>query len=51
MKRHYGSEEVKTMICEQPLKRWVHEDGSKLSMSDSFKILGQLFQIAWTYRK
>lgn len=51
MKRYYGADKVKSMICEQPLKRWVHEDGSKLSMSDSFKILGQLFQIAWAYRK
>ncbi|MFT6204567.1 MAG: CheY-like chemotaxis protein [Spirosomataceae bacterium] len=49
MKRYYGVEVAKTMICEQPLKRWVHEDGSKLSMKDSVKILGQLVQIAVKY--
>lgn len=46
MKKHFGKENVQALICEQPLKRWVHEDGSKLSMKDSFKILWQLFQIA-----
>jgi len=50
MKKIYGSEKAQQLICEQPLKRWVHEDGSKLSMSDSFKILGQLFQISFAYR-
>ena len=50
MKKHFGSTEAKSMICEQPLKRWVHEDGSKLSMKDSVKIVFQLFQIAWVYR-
>jgi CheY-like chemotaxis protein len=46
MKKHFGAAEAERLICEQPLKRWVHEDGSKLSMKDSFKILGQLFTIA-----
>lgn len=46
MKEHFGAAEAERLICEQPLKRWVHEDGSKLSMKDSFKILGQLFTIA-----
>ncbi len=50
MKKHYGAEKAQTLICEQPLKRWIHEDGSKLSMSDSFKILGQLFQISIAYK-
>ena len=50
MKRYYGKDAVKTLICEQPLKRWVHEDGSKLSMKDSLKIVGQLLQIAIHYR-
>lgn len=49
MKNHFGTEAAKTMICEQPLKRWVHEDGSKLSMKDSIKIIGQLAQIAIKY--
>ena len=38
------------MLCEKPLKRWIHADGSKLSMKDSVKILGQLVQIAWVYQ-
>jgi DNA-binding response OmpR family regulator len=50
MKKHFGDEEAIKLICEQPLKRWIHEDGSKLSMKDSFKIIFQLGQIALTYR-
>ena len=50
MKKFYG-EDVKNMICEQPLKKWIHADGSKLSMKDSFKILGQLVRIAKHYHK
>ncbi len=46
----YGLENAKKMLCEQPLKRWIHADGSKLSMKDSFKIIGQLGQIALHYR-
>ena len=48
---HYGVNKAKSIICELPLKRWVHADGSKLSMKDSFKIIGQLGQIAWIYRR
>ena len=51
MRNIYGKEKAIEMICEQPLKRWIHADGSKLSMKDSFKIVGQLFQIAIHYRK
>ncbi|WP_281846174.1 response regulator [Olleya namhaensis] len=50
MSIHFGLKEAKTMLCEQPLKRWIHADGSKLSMKDSIKIVGQLGQIAWVYR-
>ena len=50
MTQYYGLKEAKTMLCEQPLKRWIHADGSKLSMKDSVKIVGQLAQIAWVYR-
>ena len=46
----YGLLTAKKMLCEQPLKRWIHADGSKLSMKDSIKIIGQLAQIAWFYR-
>jgi len=48
---HYGIRKAKSMLCEQPLKRWIHADGSKLSMKDSLKIIFQLAQIAWVYRK
>lgn len=50
MKHYYGADKAEKLICEQPLKRWIHEDGSNLSMMDSFKILGQLVQIAVSYR-
>ena len=50
MSIHFGLKKAKTMLCEQPLKRWIHADGSKLSMKDSVKIVGQLGQIAWLYR-
>lgn len=49
MRKHYGKKAVKKYICEQPLKRWVHVDDSKLSMKDSVKIVGQLGQIALHY--
>lgn len=50
MKRVYGLQKAKQMICEQPLKRWIHADGSKLSMKDSVKIVGQIGQIALKYK-
>jgi CheY-like chemotaxis protein len=50
MKKFYGKETVQSLICEQPLKRWIHADGSKLSMKDSIRIVGQLGQIAWHYK-
>ena len=42
MRNHYGKQKAISYICEQPLKRWVHADGSKLSMRDSVQIVGQL---------
>ena len=50
MSIHYGLKRAKEFLCEQPLKRWIHADGSKLSMKDSIKIVMQLGQIAWVYR-
>jgi glycosyltransferase involved in cell wall biosynthesis len=50
MSIQFGLNQAKTMLCEQPLKRWIHADGSKLSMKDSVKIVLQLAQIAWVYR-
>lgn len=49
MSQHFGLTKAKSILCEQPLKRWIHADGSKLSMKDSVKIVGQLAQIAWVY--
>ncbi|WP_179021757.1 response regulator [Winogradskyella forsetii] len=49
MSIHFGLKKAKAMLCEQPLKRWIHADGSKLSMKDSVKIVFQLGQIAWVY--
>jgi DNA-binding response OmpR family regulator len=49
MKKTYGKEEAIRLICEKPLDRWVHMDGSKLSFKDSFKIVGQIGQIALYY--
>jgi len=51
MKRYFKINKAKEMICEKPLKRWIHVDGSKLSIKDSIKIIWQLAQIAWVYRK
>ncbi|MFS4455972.1 response regulator [Maribacter sp. 2304DJ31-5] len=50
IRKRYGKDKAQKMICEQPLNRWVHVDGSKLSMKDSAKIVGQLAQIAVHYR-
>lgn len=50
MSQHFGLKKAKALLCEQPLKRWIHADGSKLSMKDSMKIVMQLAQIAWVYR-
>ena len=46
----HGLAKAKQMICEQPLKRWIHADGSKLSFKDSASIVFQLSKIAWHYR-
>ena len=50
MKKIYGSKQTQEYILEKPLNRWIHADGSKLSMKDSFKIIGQIGQIALKYR-
>lgn len=50
MKKFYGRKSVENLIYEQPLKRWIHADGSKLSMKDSMKIVLQLSRIALHYK-
>jgi len=49
VRKHFKLAKALEIICEKPLKRWIHMDGSKLSMSDSMKIIFQLGEIAWTY--
>lgn len=49
MKKHFGKQKAQEIICEQPLKRWIHMDGSKLSMGDSAKIGLQLLKIYYNY--
>ena len=48
---HFGLKKTKQILCEQPLKRWIHVDDSRLSMKDSIKIIGQLARIYWSYRR
>lgn len=50
MKKVYGNKQAQEMLCEKPLNRWIHADGSKLSFKDSFKIVGQIGQIALHYK-
>lgn len=50
MRKKYGLETAKSLLYEKPLDRWIHMDGSKLSFKDSFKILGQIGQIALHYK-
>ncbi|MDV7186816.1 response regulator [Lutibacter sp. TH_r2] len=50
IRKYFGLQKAKEILCEKPLKRWIHADGSKLSMKDSIKIIGQLGQIAWVLR-
>ncbi|OIQ20159.1 MAG: transcriptional regulator [Flavobacterium sp. MedPE-SWcel] len=50
MRNIYGLKKAQAMLCEKPLNRWIHTDGSKLSFKDSIKIVGQIGQIAFHYR-
>ena len=49
MKKHFKLAKAKKLICEKPLARWVHEDGSKLSIKDSLKVIYQLAQVFMHY--
>ncbi len=49
MKKYYGRKQVMKMMREIPLKKWIHVDGSKLGLSDSLKVPGQLLSIAMQY--
>ena len=48
---YFGLEKTKQILCEKPLKRWIHADGSKLSMKDSINIIWQLGQVSRVYSK
>ncbi len=50
MRKLFGRKQATASICEQPLNRWIHADGSKLSYRDSIKIMLQLFVLSWSYR-
>ncbi|RDY58435.1 response regulator [Flagellimonas nanhaiensis] len=50
MRKIYGKAAASKFICEQPLKRWIHADGSKLSMKDSIKIIWQLGLLSLKYK-
>ena len=49
MKRYYGKTRLLTVILEQPLKRWVHMDDSKLGFKDSIEIPFRLLSIWFNY--
>lgn len=51
MKKIYGKDQVQQYLCEQPLNRWEHVDGSKISFRDSMSIVAQIGQIAIHYNK
>jgi len=50
LKRHYSPENVMNYIYEQPLKRWVHVDDSKLGLKDAIQIPYSLISIWYSYK-
>ncbi len=50
MRKLFGRKQAIASICEQPLNRWIHADGSKLSYRDSIRIVLQLLVLSWNYR-
>jgi len=49
MKKHFGKQEIMNKIYEQPLKRWVHMEDSKLGIKDSLEIPYRLLSIWFNY--
>ncbi|MFC5048510.1 dolichyl-phosphate beta-glucosyltransferase [Aquimarina hainanensis] len=49
LKKYYGKEDVMNRIYEQPLKRWVHVDDSKIGIKDAIKIPFRLASIWVNY--
>lgn len=49
LKKHFGKNNVVNKIYEQPLKRWVHMDDSKLGLKDAIEIPFRLVSIWLNY--
>ena len=49
LKKHFGAKRVMNHIHEQPLMRWIHEEGSKLDLKASLQIPGRLLSIYLSY--
>ncbi|WP_378186536.1 dolichyl-phosphate beta-glucosyltransferase [Aquimarina sp. W85] len=49
LKKFYGKSKVMAKILEQPLKRWVHMEDSKLGLKDSLEIPYRLLSIWFNY--
>ncbi|WP_108868921.1 glycosyltransferase [Aquimarina aquimarini] len=49
MKKHFGKEKVMKKIVEQPLKKWIHMEDSKLGLKDSLEIPYRLISIWFNY--
>ncbi|MCK8521329.1 glycosyltransferase family 2 protein [Aquimarina sp. D1M17] len=49
MKKHFGKVRILNKIHEQPLKRWIHMDDSKLGLKDSLEIPYRLLSIWFNY--
>lgn len=49
LKKHFGSKRVMNHIHEQPLMRWIHEEGSKLDLKASLQIPLRLASIWLNY--
>ncbi|MBX7240835.1 MAG: glycosyltransferase family 2 protein [Bacteroidia bacterium] len=49
MKNHYGVNLATESICEMPLNRWVHVDGSKISWKEMYRTPVQLSQLFLKY--
>lgn len=49
LKKHFSNKNLMNYIEEKPLKNWVHEDNSKLTIKDSFQIPFNLLHLWYTY--
>lgn len=50
LKRHYSPENIMNYIHEQPLKRWVHVEDSKLGLKDAIQIPYRLVSVWYSYK-